>query len=128
MLADWQATTGLAEAARRSVGALIEAGVPVAAHEIWEKYAPHDTRRVPSWVADLPKGRPHDIEICYLNVNEFSTISDAELRPPRANNYVIGNWFWELPSLATGCLKELERVDEIWVGEPLHEGSDDGAH
>ena len=116
VLADWQATTGLAEAARRSVGALIDAGVSVAAYEISEKYAPHDARRVPLWVKDLPKGRPHDIEICYLNVNELSTITDAQLHPPRANNYVIGNWFWELPSLATGFIKELERVDEIWVG------------
>ena len=116
VLADWQATTGLAEAARRSVGDLIEVGVPVAAHEVREEFAPHDRRRIPSWVEGLPVGRPHGIEICYLNVNELSTISDAELRPERADNYLIGHWFWELPSLATGFIKEIERVDEIWVG------------
>ncbi|MGA3351806.1 MAG: glycosyltransferase [Acidimicrobiales bacterium] len=116
VLADWQATTGLAEAARRSVGALIEAGVSVAAHEVKEKYAPHESERIPSWVEDLPIGRPHDIEICYLNVNELNTITDAELRPPRADNYLIGHWFWELPSLARGFIKEIERIDEIWVG------------
>ena len=116
VLLDWQSTTGLAEAARRSVGALIGAGINVAANEIQESHAPRDGRRVPAWARDLPKGRPHDIDICYLNVNELHIMSDDELRPPGTHNYVIGFWFWELPSLASGLVDQVARVDEIWVG------------
>jgi glycosyltransferase involved in cell wall biosynthesis len=116
VIGDWQATTGLAEAARRSVGALIEAGVTVAArvHEI--PGLSRDAQRMPAWLHVVPKGRPHQIDICYLNVNELPTLSDAEMRPLGRHNYVIGYWFWEFPSLATGFVHQVERVDEIWVG------------
>ena len=116
VIGDWQATTGLAEAARRSVGALIQAGVTVAArvHEI--PGLSRDAQRMPAWLHAVPKGRPHEIDICYLNVNELHTLSEAEMRPRGRHNYVIGHWFWELPSLATAFVRQVERVDEIWVG------------
>jgi len=116
VIADWQATTGLAEAARRSVGALIEAGIDVAAQEVKEAYAPRDPRRIPAWLEGLPKGRFHQIDICYLNVNELSLISDEELHPRGSDGYVIGYWFWELPSVARAFVPAIDRVDEIWVG------------
>jgi glycosyltransferase involved in cell wall biosynthesis len=83
---------------------------------MYEPYAPHDDQRIPSWAPLLPKGRPHDIEICYLNVNEVSMVADEELRPRGTDHYLIGHWFWELPSLARGFINEVSRVDEIWVG------------
>ena len=116
VIGDWHATTGLAEAARRSVGALIGAGVTVAAsvHEIHG--LSHDAQRMPAWLHSAPKGRPHEIDICYLNVNELHTLSEAELRPRGRRNYVIGYWFWELPSLASTFVDQVQRLDEIWVG------------
>ena len=116
LISDWQATTGLAEAARRSAGAIVEAGIDVAVYEVQEAYAPRDPRRIPDWLAEVPKGRYHEIDICYLNVNELSVISDEELRPRGNDGYVIGQWFWELPSVSKAFLHEIDRVDEIWVG------------
>lgn len=116
VIADWQATTGLAEAARRSAGALVEAGIDVAAEEVTEAYAPRDRTRLPEWLDEVPKGRLHEIDICYLNVNELSILSDEELRPRGADGYLIGHWFWELPALARAFRHEIDRVDEIWVG------------
>ena len=116
LISDWQATTGLAEAARRSAGALIEAGVDVATYEVQEAYASRDPQRIPDWLDELPKGRFHEIDICYLNVNELSVITDDELRPRGAGGYLIGQWFWELPSVAKAFVDEIDRVDEIWVG------------
>ena len=116
VIADWQSTTGLAEAARRSVGALIDARVDVAAQEVEESWAPHDSQRLPDWLETLPKGRPHDIDICYLNVNELHVVSDDQLRPRGADNYVIGFWFWELPVVSKAFVDQIDRVDEIWVG------------
>ena len=58
----------------------------------------------------------HEIDICYLNVNELHILSEAELRPRGRRNYVIGYWFWELPALASGFVDQVQRLDEIWVG------------
>jgi glycosyltransferase involved in cell wall biosynthesis len=116
VISDWQSTTGLAEAARRSVGAMIDARVDVAAQEVEESWAPHDPRRAPEWLHDLPKGRPHEIDICYLNVNELHVMSDDQLRPRGADNYLIGYWFWELPVVSKAFVDQIKRVDEIWVG------------
>ena len=116
VIADWQATTGLAESARRSVAALIDAGVRVAAHEYQIPGIARDGQRIPVWLHDLPKGRPHNIDICYVNVNELHGMSDDELRPRGPGNYVIGYWFWELPSLASAFIDQVARVDEIWIG------------
>jgi glycosyltransferase involved in cell wall biosynthesis len=116
VIADWHATTGLAESARRSVAALIDAGVRVAAHEHQIPGTSRDGQRIPVWLHDLPKGRPHNIDICYVNVNELHTMTDDELRPRGPGNYVIGYWFWELPSLASAFIDQVARVDEIWIG------------
>jgi len=116
VIADWQATTGLAESARRSVAALIDAGVRVAAHEYEIPGVARDGQRIPVWLHDLPKGRPHNIDICYVNVNELHGMTDDELRPRGLGNYVIGYWFWELPSLASAFIDQVARVDEIWIG------------
>ena len=116
VIGDWHATTGLAEAARRSVGALIAAGVTVAASVREIDGLSHDAQRMPAWLHLAPKGRPHEIDICYLNVNELHILSEAELRPRGRRNYVIGYWFWELPALATGFVDQVQRLDEIWVG------------
>ncbi len=40
VIADWEATTGLGEAARRSAGALMEAGVAVAASGVKSSLSP----------------------------------------------------------------------------------------
>ena len=116
IIADWEATTGLAEAARRSAGALIEAGIPVSANGVDAYYVPRDPRRAPGWLKDLPSGRRYDIDICYLNVNEIHVMSDDELRPRGDSHYVIGYWFWELPSVSDTFVDQIDRVDEIWVG------------
>jgi glycosyltransferase involved in cell wall biosynthesis len=81
-----------------------------------EPGAPRDSKRIPVWLKELPQGRPHEIDICYLNVNELSGISADELRPPGTDNYLVGYWFWELPTLAKAFVDQVKRVDEIWVG------------
>ena len=116
VISDWEATTGLGEAARRSAGALVEAGVAVAASGVESYFVPRDPGRAPAWLRQVPKGRLHDIDICYLNVNELHVMSDDELRPRGDESYVIGYWFWELPSVASTFVDQIERVDEIWVG------------
>ncbi len=113
-IASWSATTGLAEAARRSVEALIAAGVDVCLEDV-DYGAPRDDRRLPDHLRALPRGRLYPIDLCFLNVNEMSALSRDYLRRPNRPSYLIGSWFWELPTLPRGIQANVARVDEIWV-------------
>ena len=117
VIGDWSATTGLAEAGRRSATALIEAGrLPVAVVNHAVAGVPRAEHRAPPWLWQLPHGRPHPIEVWYLNVNEMWVVPDEDLRPAAAGRYVIGSWFWELPRVASTFVAQVGRMDEIWVG------------
>jgi glycosyltransferase involved in cell wall biosynthesis len=113
---DWRATTGLAEAARRSVIALAGTGMRVWLNDHQVPGHLRAERRIPSALRDLPSGRRGPIDIWYLNVNELHGVADVELRPGGSNRYVIGDWFWELPTVATSLVSQIDRVDELWVG------------
>ena len=111
-IASWAATTGLTEAARRTVTAMLGAGIRVAIED-YDYGAPREDRRFTPTLRSLPRGRPHDIDIYFLNVNELHVVPESYLRSrPR---HVIGSWFWELPNLARHDLGQLDRVDEIWA-------------
>jgi glycosyltransferase involved in cell wall biosynthesis len=116
LLGDWWATTGLAEAARRSAGALVAAGAHVSVINFPVPDVPRDETRAPAWLWDLPHDRAHPVDLWFLNVNEFGVLSDLDLRPQRTGRYTIASWFWELPRIATSYAAQVDRVDEIWVG------------
>ena len=73
----WSATTGLAEAARRSVAAAATVGVQVSLEDI-PYWAPMEATRFPQSFRELPRGRLHEIEVCYFNVNEISGVEGPE--------------------------------------------------
>ncbi len=112
-VASWAGATGLAEAGRRSALALLEAGVAVATTDVnlWAKV---DQDRIPTEIAALPQGHPYDISVSFLNVNEFHVVEDWQLRG-LDTPYLIAMWYWELPALPEEMIKEIARVDEIWV-------------
>jgi glycosyltransferase involved in cell wall biosynthesis len=113
-IGSWSSTTGLAEAARRSVQAARRVGVEVSIEDV-PYWAPTDNNRFPSSLQRLPRGRTHDIEVCYFNVNEMEFLTDAFLREEGRRRYVVGSWFWELGSLPMGLIPTLARVDEVWA-------------
>jgi glycosyltransferase involved in cell wall biosynthesis len=113
-IGSWASTTGLAEAARRSVGAASRVGVDVSIEDV-PYWAPTDSNRFPSSLQSLPRGRTHDIEVCYFNVNEMDAVTDAFLHEEGSRRYVVGSWFWELGSLPMRYLPNLARVDEVWA-------------
>ncbi|HZD65739.1 MAG TPA: glycosyltransferase [Acidimicrobiales bacterium] len=114
-VADWKGTTGLSEAARRCVVALLDAGVEVSLvdRRTGERQS---EARLPERLSRLPTGRRHGIDINYFNVDQFQLLSDRFLRPPGRATYVIGYWAWELPRVAYRVARNIERVDELWVG------------
>jgi glycosyltransferase involved in cell wall biosynthesis len=50
-----------------------------------------------------------------VNVNELHLLPAELLRPAGGDNYVIGCWYWELPTLPRPIAAQVARVDEIWV-------------
>lgn len=117
----WSAATGVGEAARRAVLALSNAGVAVALSE-YEIDVPKDPRRIPPGIAALPKGRPAEIEISFLNINELHGVRDEFLRP-EPGRYLMTYWYWELPDLPEQLVPEVRRFDEIWVASRFVKGN-----
>ena len=110
----WSATTGLAEAARRSVAAARRVGVQVSLVDI-PYWAPIEPTRFPPSFRELPTRRVHEIEVCYFNVNEVGGIEGLDLKKGLFPRYVIGSWFWELGSLPGNLVANLGLVDEVWA-------------
>lgn len=117
----WTATTGLAEAARRSIKALSEAGVGVALTD-YEVDVPKDLRRATRDLLAMSQGRPGAIDLCFLNINEMHGVNDEFLRSDPAR-YLIAYWFWELPELPPQLRPEVRRFDEIWVASHFVKGN-----
>jgi glycosyltransferase involved in cell wall biosynthesis len=115
VIGDFAATTGLVEAGRGLVQAAVSAGIEVDVTDL-DSPAPKSAVRKLRQLDDLPRGRRHDVELWFVNVNEFHHIDDSMLRPPgEAGRHVIGVWAWEAPSLPDWGCAQVERVDEIWV-------------
>ena len=110
----WSATTGLAEAARRSVLAAHRMGVDISIEDI-PYWAPMDPTRFPAALQQLPRGRRHDIEVCYFNINEIGALTDLSLRQEGEHRHLIGSWFWELGSLPEHLVQDVTLVDEVWA-------------
>lgn len=112
-IGSWAGATGLAEAGRRAVIALLNEGTLVAIEDVnlWAKV---DPARLPDRIKVLPQGHPYPIDVSFLNVNELHVTTDEQLgRGP--GSYLIAMWYWELPALPADMIREIPRVDEIWV-------------
>ncbi len=112
-IASWAGATGLAEAGRRAALALMNEGVAIATQDVnlWAKV---DHNRVPPEIASLPQGHPYPIGLSFLNINEFHVVEGWQLRG-HGTPYLIAMWYWELPALPADMIREIPRVDEIWV-------------
>ncbi|MGD0742187.1 MAG: glycosyltransferase [Acidimicrobiales bacterium] len=113
-IGSWAATTGLAEAGRRCVGAILDAGVEVAVED-FDYGAPRDPQRFPARLRSLPRGRPHDVDLWFLNVNEFTVVPEEYLHPLARPRRIVAYWHWEQVSIPPAFREQLDRVDEIWV-------------
>lgn len=114
VVGDFASSTGLAEAARRQIVALLEQGVSVEVFPV-DLDAPKSSNRVRPEIAALPVGRSAAIDIHYENTNEFSRLPDQVVRPPGRRTYAIASWYWELPELPWDFMPSVSRVDEVWV-------------
>lgn len=115
VIGDFDSSTGLAEAARRQVEALVHARVGVEVVPV-DLDAPKSKNRTSPLIQKLPRGRGADIDIHYENTNVFSALPDNVVHPPdRPRSYTIASWYWELPELPWDFIPSVLKVDEIWV-------------
>lgn len=104
-------TTGIAEAARRAVRALVHAGVRVAVDDRYNG-APEGRSLDPE--LDVVTGcRPYPIDLCFLNINEDIV---ALAGAPGRSTYTVGVWWWELPTVPAEFAARFDLVDEVWAG------------
>ncbi len=106
----WSTSSGIAEAARRSVIAAIGAGMAVALEER-DVGAARDEKNVPAALRRLPAGRPFPVDVCYLNINEIQCLTEEYLPMRRRPRRLLASWWWELPTLPTGLLTAASRLN-----------------
>ena len=111
---DWEATTGLAHAARRLVTALIDQGVRVSPNYV-DSFSPHDKSLVPSAFTELPESNTYPVELHTLNINEFHLTKPRTEEMKAITPYRIATWAWEFPFIPESLQKQIQYVDEIWV-------------
>lgn len=115
VIGDFDSSTGLAEAARRQVEAMVHSRIGVQVVPV-DLDAPKAQNRRSPLVHALPRGRSADIDIHYENTNVFSALPDNVVHPPgRPRSYTIASWYWELPELPWDFIPSVLKVDEIWV-------------
>jgi glycosyltransferase involved in cell wall biosynthesis len=107
------AAVGVGEAARRYVGALRSAGVPVL-----ERDVPLPGRD--SAQPELPAGpRPSADAVAFnllcLNPEQMVPYLDGPDAPALTDRMTIGIWSWEVDVLPTGWREASERLVEVWT-------------
>lgn len=107
--ADFRASTGISEAARRHSVALSRAGVEMTYTEFSSRW-PHRSVSVPDELAELRRGKDCAIDLWMLNVNEFDLVPHECF-----DRYAIALWAWEMPEIPEEARVHLSRLDELWV-------------
>jgi glycosyltransferase involved in cell wall biosynthesis len=110
---------GLGESARLYARALIEAGYPVALHDI-DISAPHgwDDRSLDHCIGDAA---PYRVNLIFINPDYLAQALASIDRAKMEGRYVIACWFWELERIPDDWLWAVEHVDEIMVASEFVE-------
>lgn len=110
---------GLAESARMYARALIDAGVPVALHDI-DLDLPHgwNDRSLDPWIGDAT---PHPVSIIFVNPDYLQPALQRIGRARLQGRRLIACWFWELERIPDDWLPAIDQVDEIMVASAFVE-------
>ncbi len=118
VIAPLSASTGLAEAARRSIKAIYDSGNPISIADC-NIGAHEDEANVPQELINLRKGLIFPkVNICYLNINEVHCLDHALLYRNRGTQKLIASWWWEATQIPDRLVQSAQEVrpDAIVVG------------
>lgn len=112
---------GLGEGARLYTRALIDAGYPVALHDIGLQL-PHgfDDDSLDGY---LGSDTPYDIHLLFVNPDYLEESLREVGKSKLAGGYVIACWFWELEIVPSEWLPAIDIVDEIMVSSSFIEAA-----
>jgi FkbM family methyltransferase len=111
---EWAGEYGLMEAARRLAVGLRRKGADLALATM--PVPGHTTSRaLPTELRGLPTEGPSPFHLWTTNLNLFEGVDDTVLTSYQTNQYNIATWYWELAELPAHFVRQLDRVDEIWV-------------
>jgi glycosyltransferase involved in cell wall biosynthesis len=117
MIGPLNSQSGLGQATRMSVDALVSAGREP---ELIDFYLDNPAPRVSKFVTSEGSSHPGAINVLHLNA-ESIPLAPAYLKPQLFEGaYNIGYFFWELPQPARCHALALEMLDEIWVSSEFN--------
>lgn len=107
-----RAHLGVGEAARNSIAALVQSGVPVEAHDISDLTESPLGTYAESVGAVSGQSQP----IAILGINADALPAVLPHLPPRiVDVYRIGCWYWETPDFPEAWCDRFDMVDEVWA-------------
>ena len=104
--------SGVGEAARAIVRALVAAGVPVTGVPA-DAFCGH--RQLDASCADLAEGNPYPTNVIYLGADVTPATLTQLGQDFYQSKYNIGCWAWELDQFPPEWLGAFDYVDEVWV-------------
>jgi len=115
--------TGIAEAARRSIKALYEAGTVISIAD-YDIGTPTDDRSLAPQLVNLRKGAVFPLSICYLNINECEKLDHSLLYHNRKNKRLVASWWWEFPVIPDTLVSFARKLqpDAILAGSNFVKG------
>lgn len=106
VIGDINSGTGLGEAARSLVQAMLKKAVPI-------HYTPFNYRAdALSPVTDSGK---YPLNLLLYNINAFRSLSPQQKQNMLQGRYTMAHWYWELATLNEPLKPLLDEVDEIWA-------------
>lgn len=112
-IGDLHGSSGLCEAARNTLDAVIAAGIPTSHVEL--SYNDQRDLHVGSRYDHLQKNPVYPVNLVYYNINMFPRLSEPSLAQLTNGKYTGAFWVWELPELPSSLWPQMDRVDEIWT-------------
>jgi hypothetical protein len=107
------AAVGVGEAARRYVGALRSAGVPVVERDV--PLPDRDGVNPGTWPGPTPALEAIGFNLLCLNPEQMVPYLESPQAPPRDGRTSIGIWSWEVDVLPPGWRAAAAAVSEVWT-------------
>src|SRR5690606_25128863 len=106
VIGDINSGTGLGEAARSLVQAMLRQAVPI--HYMPLNYGANT-------LSPIVDSGQYPLNLLLYNINVFQNLSPQQKQNLLRGRYTMAHWYWELATLNEPLKPLLDEVDEIWA-------------
>lgn len=114
LIGDLFVDSGLGEATRGILGALLAAQVPTSYSELRYAFGPTVADPPPA-LAWLARGNRYAVNLLIFNLHQLAGLSRERVAQLKQGKPTIAYWCWELPVVPAAFLPAFGMVDEIWT-------------